>query len=462
MRQRVAVGRLLVLVMTLALAASACAGGEGDAPGAGGTDQETAAADGTPDGDGEPSGEPIRIGASLPLTGQFSTPASKHELGYQLCVDQINERGGLLDRPVELAVQDNRSDTEVAVSQYEEFVSGDNVDLLFGSFSSLLTFPTSVVAEEAGMVYPVPSGGALPVWSRGFENIFYFQQDAAEYVASGPVNMLEHYRDEGVIPEGEFPETAAVVHVNDFFFNAVANGLLGNTIEMPDGSGTIDLSPGILQEAGIEVVFEEQYPTEYDDWLQLAQSIQESGADAVFAGTLFQGALDLMRALESVGYEPDVLYMAQGAQLDFGENLGSSANGVIAHSSWHPEAEWEGVINGEPYSNEQFIEDFNAANDQAPDEDAAIPFALCQGMAQAVQATGTTDNAEIRSWLDERTAEEPAETIMGDFYWDEDGLPAGRDHLVTQWQDGELQFIYPTGEFEGVTDVVFPKPGWSG
>ena len=61
-------------------------------------------------------GEPIKIGSSLPLTGNFSVSGEKHQQGFQLCVDLINEKGGLLGRPVELIVSDNRSDTETAIA----------------------------------------------------------------------------------------------------------------------------------------------------------------------------------------------------------------------------------------------------------------------------------------------------------------------------------------------------------
>ncbi len=81
-------------------------------------------------------------------------------------------------------------------------------------------------------------------------------------------------------------------------------------------------------------------------------------------------------------------------------------------------------------------------------------------MEQAVRATGTTDNAALRDWLASRTADDPVRTILGDFYWDERGLPLDKPFLMTQWQDGELEFVYPVGEFPGTVDLVWPKPEW--
>jgi branched-chain amino acid transport system substrate-binding protein len=443
--------RKLTVVTALALLATACGGDEAE--------DEEAAADETEEPTEEAAGEPIRIAASLPLTGEFSIPGAKHRDGYQYCVDQINAAGGLLGRPVELRVEDNRSDTEVGVSQYERFIDVENVDLFFGTFSSLLTFPTSAVAEQAGMVYPVPSGGALRIWERGFENMFYFQQDAAEFIGEAPINAILGYRDAGVIPEDQFPETAAVVYADDFFAAAIATGLLGGTVEIPDSGEIVDLSPGYLDEVGIEAVLDEQWPADFTAWVQLANTIRNADADMLLAATASpEEAIELVRALQTVGYQPDILYMSQGTQSEFLENLGDAANGILAHAAWHPEMAFEGELAGETVTNADFIDGFTAAFDRPPDEDEAIPFAVCQGMEQAIRGAGSTDNAAIKTWLRERTADDPVRTIMGDFYWDDRGLPEERDPVMTQWQDGELRFVAPIGEFEGVVDMVFPKP----
>jgi branched-chain amino acid transport system substrate-binding protein len=406
------------------------------------------------------NGGAIRIGASLPLTGSFSIPGSKHLDGYQFCVDLINERGGLLGRPVELIAGDNRSDTETAVSQYERFINVENVDLIFGTFSSLLTFPTTVVSEQAGMVYPVPSGGALEIWQRDFQHIFYFQQNAAEFIGGAPVSALVTYRDEGVISEEEFPRTAAVVHADDFFADAITNGLLGNPVEIP-GQEPVDLSPGFLAEAGIEVVFQDEWPEGFGDWVSLANSMRGSNADFLLALTASPDeAISLIRAVETVGYNPDAIYMSEGTQTEFQQTLGDAADGIMSHASWHPLVEFEGLLAGEPYTTQDFIDEFSEEFGREADEDEAIPFAVCQGMEQAVRAVGSTDNAAIRDWFAERTPDDPVRTIMGDFSWDERGLPVERDYLMTQWQGDELAFIFPLGEFEGVTEIVYPKPEW--
>jgi branched-chain amino acid transport system substrate-binding protein len=81
-------------------------------------------------------------------------------------------------------------------------------------------------------------------------------------------------------------------------------------------------------------------------------------------------------------------------------------------------------------------------------------------MEQAIRATESTDNNALRDWLAARTKEEPVKTVLGDFHWDEKGLPPDKPFLITQWQDGELKFVYPIGQFPGTSDLLWPKPNW--
>ena len=401
--------------------------------------------------------EPIKIGASLPITGGFAINGEKHRDGYQLCVDLINEKGGLLDRPVELIVSDNQSDVETTMAQVERFLNVDDVDLMFGTFSSKLTFPMSSALEQAGMVHPIPSGAALRIYMRGYETPYYFQQKAAEFVGQSPINMIKD-----LVAEGDQPATAALVFADDFFAGSIANGLLGGDVEVEGEDDVVSLAPGLISEAGMELVYEEMWPEEgFSDWVTLANSIKESGAEYLFGLTASPDeAIQLVRALQTVEYQPKGIYLSQGSQQEFADALGESADGITIHAAWHPAVQWEGLLAGEPYTNQNFQDDFKAKFGRDGDEDEAIPFALCQGIEQAVRATGSTDNAAIIEWLGARTAADPVKTIIGDRYWDEKGLPIDADFVMVQWQDGNLAFVYPVGEFPGTSDLVWPKPEW--
>ena len=462
--------RPMALLVVFALLVAACAGDDDDTTttaAAGGDDTTTTAAAGGDDttttaaagGDDTTttaavSDDPILFAASLPLTGDFAIPGSKHGDGYQFCVDEINANGGLLGRTVELLVEDNRSDPEITVSQVQRQIEVENADALLGTFSSLLTFPASTVANQAGMMYPIPSGAALRIWERGFDNIFYFQQNAAELIGFSPVAMIDHYTGTGVIDPAI--STVAIVHADDFFANAIVTGLVGGEVSIPDSDVVVDVD-GYLGPAGIDVVYQEQWPVPFTDWLTLANSIKNSGADMVAAATASPDeAISLVNAFATVQYEPKLIWMSQGAQSEFQDTLGDLADGVTIHSAWHPLADWEGVLAGEAYTNADFIDGFTASFGRAPDEDEAIPFSLCQAVEQAILGVGSTDNAAMSEWLHARTAADPVKTILGEWTWDERGLPIDRSMIMVQWQGGELKFVYPVGEFPGTVDLVYP------
>jgi branched-chain amino acid transport system substrate-binding protein len=400
---------------------------------------------------------PIRIGASLPMTGGFAINGQLHKEGYELCVKLINDKGGLLGRQVEMLVSDNQSDTETAIAQTERLISQDKVDFIFGTFSSRLTFPMTPITEQAKMVHPIPAGAALRIYERGQKYIFYFQPNAAEYVGKSPVEMIQK-----LVPEGDRPKTVALVYADDFFANALVTGLTGGKVEIEGSDRVVDLAPGVLAEAGMEIVFQQQWPEEgFSDWISLANSIKASNADMVFGLTASPDeTIQLVRAMQTVDYNPKAVYLSQGTQEEFREGVGDAANGIFIHSSWHPAVAWEGLLAGEKFTNQDFIAAYNAEYGKDPDEDVAIPFAICQGIDQAVRAVGSTDNTAIRDWLAARTEADPVRTILGDFHWDERGLPLNKPFLMTQWQNGELKFVYPLGQFPGTVDLIWPKPEW--
>jgi len=400
---------------------------------------------------------PIKIGTSLPLTGEVSITGTKHQAGYQLCVDLINADGGLLGRPVELIVSDNQSDVDTTLAQFERFINQDKVDLIFGTFSSKLTFPATSITEKAGYLHPIPSAAALRVYERGFKNLVYFQPNAAEYIGASPVMMIKD-----LVAADQQPKTVALAWADDFYANALIAGLLGQdvTFQNDDGSEkTVSLAPGELSKMNVEIVFQQQWPEGFTDWTTLAASLKAADADFLFAPvTSADEAIQLVRALKTVGYKPDGLFMSQGAQKEFGEQLGTDANGITIQASWHPLANFSGVLNGKEFTNQMFLDAFQTKYGVEGGEDEAIPFALCQGIEQAVRTTGTTDNKVLHDWLAARTAAEPVKTILGDFYWDERGLPINKSFIMTQWQDGELKFVYPTDAFPGVVPLVYPMP----
>ena len=163
---------------------------------------------------------PIRIGASLPLTGRFSEPGSAAKQGYEVWTRLVNEKGGLLGRPVQMTVLDNASNQRTAVADYEKLITVDKVDLVVGPFSSFLVIPTSEVAARYGYAFVEPAGVTPGGGPRGRDEEQAGGQDAQRgrqsfrdhrrsprRTKSGGNNILTLDEATGVLARGDVPES---------------------------------------------------------------------------------------------------------------------------------------------------------------------------------------------------------------------------------------------------------------
>lgn len=441
---------LALPVIALAVTAAGCGGSSSSSSGDNGTTSDQAA-----------SGKPIKIGVSLPLTGPFSVPGANFKQSYQLCADLINKGGGIDGRQLKLVISDNRSDPQTTVNQTQRFISSDHVDMLFGTFSTLLAFPAEAIAEQQKMVYLEPADSAVASHSRGFKYNFGFTLKPIDYIGQSPVDAIFALKKAGDIAASDMPKTAAVIYQDDFFPNSIAQGLTGGKTKIPGSNKTVDFGKGYLADKGVKVVFKQQFPGDFNDWVSLANSVKRSGADYLFALTTPPAEVNIVRALATVKYHPKGAFFSQGTYDQFKQSLGKKVNGIIVWSTWSKDVKWQGLLNGKPFSNQDFIAAFKAKYGTPPDEDHAQAFAVCQAAEQAMDATGGTDNTKIRDWLAARTAADPVKTVQGDYHWDDVGLTAGRDVLLLQWQNGQLKPIYPVGpEYPGTTKIVWPDPNW--
>jgi branched-chain amino acid transport system substrate-binding protein len=413
---------LVPFVAALALLAAGC-GGDDNEGSAGGT---TAA--GTETG-GTPSGDPIRIGASLPLTGDFSEPGEAAKRGYDVWVELVNKNGGLLGRPVSIVVKDDQSDQNLVVTDYNALISKDKVDLLLGTFSSLLNLPASAVAERNQMVYVEPAGGSPEMFSRGYKYLFFAQQATAQHQADLFVEWA------GGLTGDEKPKTAAYVIADDPFGGPVAEGVRKG-----------------LEAADVQTVYSKIYPPETVNFDAIAAAVAAKKPDVIAQGSAgLSDGVGLIRALIKVGYSPKQLFQASTPSFadQYSKAIGiDNTEGVFYAVSYHVDTPTTG--------NDEFLAAYRAKyNNEDPPEDAADGYAAAQVLQAAVEAVGEIDQDKIRDWLHENEVD----TILGKLSWDEKGAPE-QAFLLAQWQKGDEEIVLPKEAATSDT-IVNPKPDWT-
>ena len=371
---------------------------------------------------------PIMIGVSLPLTGDFSDPGTAAERGYQVWQALVNGNGGLLGRQVQLKIVDNKSDPNTASADYENLISIDKVDLVVGTFSSLLVIPTSAVVAKHGYVYIEPAGGAPDVFNRGLTNLFFAQpgqsvQNAdpfALYVLGLPANIR--------------PKTFAIVSLDD-----------------PFTKGVTDRIKGLLTAGGLTAVYETTYSGDTTNFSSIAAQVAALNPDLLIGGTQTDDSIAQIKAYQAANYQPRIAYFTNGPTLPatFRKALGSATEGIFSSISWFPDAH--------EYENDKFVakyvEMFGGTPGDIP-EDAANAFTVGQVLEQAVQNIKSIDNAALIAELHHSTYK----TVVGPLSFDETGAPQG-NYMLLQWQGDNFIIVGPGNRAE--TDPKAPpKPNW--
>jgi branched-chain amino acid transport system substrate-binding protein len=101
----------------------------------------------------------VRIGLDNPLTGTYAALGKNELVGCQIALDEINAKGGVLGRPVELLVEDSSSgDAGTAVQKARKLIEGGKVDFLLGNINSALSLAVAQVSNEKGVLHIVPGG----------------------------------------------------------------------------------------------------------------------------------------------------------------------------------------------------------------------------------------------------------------------------------------------------------------
>lgn len=371
------------------------------------------------------SGGSIKIGASLPLTGDFSEPGTAAKKGYELWVDVVNNAGGLLGRQVELTIYDNASDPDTAVADYERLITQDKVDLVVGPFSSRLVIPTSEVAAKYGYAFPEPAGGAPDVFNRGLTNIFFCQPAPSAEQAIPFANFILG------LPEDTRPKTFAVITNDDPFSVAVVE-----SVEQ------------LLTEGGLTLALKETYPPDTQDFSALAAKVADLDPDLLVGGSQFEDAVGQIKAYQQAGYQPRgaVFTTGPGLPKEFREALGSATEGVFAPISWFEQSTTE--------TNPEFVAAYHKKyGDEPIAEDSANAYTVGQVLQQAIENTQSVDNAALIEEMHSATFT----TVVGPLSFDEAGRPKG-SYMVLQWQGDMYQIVAP--DFAKQADGIWPKPSW--
>src|SRR3954471_811532 len=164
------------------------------------------------------SGNPIRIGVGLALTGAGAAPSKVVNTALELWRDDINAKGGLLGRPVELVIYDDQSTPANVPGIYTKLISVDKVDLLLGPYGTNFVAPAMpTIIQNKKLTISFTAIGI----NRQFNYDKYFSM-----VSVGPdgVNAFSIGMFDLAAQQNPKPETVAILAADAEFAQSAAQG----------------------------------------------------------------------------------------------------------------------------------------------------------------------------------------------------------------------------------------------
>lgn len=331
--------RVLVAVTTLFVVAAACAAEEPGATGgeenqAGGQEEPAGGQEepeGGTDGAGEETdGEPVRIGVNIEQSGDASVQGEAYTRAVELFAEQLNAGGGVLGRPVELSIVDNRTDPTEAVTQTQQLVD-EGVVAMVGPGTS----PTTLAAMDVILQSRVPTismGSADAISDPPGDRPNVFKTPARGSLMAQVI--LDHMQEQGIGRVG-------LIAVNN-----------------PYGDSGVTAWEEIADQGEVELVGIERFEPADTDMSAQLRNVIDAGAEAIVTWAIPPGAPTVRRnAVEDVGVELPMYFDAgAGAEL-FIELAGTAADGALIV---HPRTlVWDQVPEDHPQYDE--LQEFGTA-----------------------------------------------------------------------------------------------------
>lgn len=377
--------RLAIGIAVTATVVTGCGGGSDDSASGGSSD------------------EPIRIGASVSLTGNYASSGANVSNGYQLAVDQINADGGVLGRQLELDLQDDQSDAGIVSRLYTEFLGSTGVDAVLSPYGSALAGPAAQLAEryQTPMVHSQTSSPAV------------FDGTSWSVMAGlGP----------GRDTLAQVPQFAA-----DAGYTRIT--LVNNDLDA--FSAICDGAEETITDAGAELVDRIEYAASTSDFSSTALRIAEGDPQVVIECSAIQDSIGLTRALDQQGFRPEVIASPTAVDPAFVEGLGDLAERTVGYTQFDAALGFEGT--------EEFLAGYEDAYDTPVNTQAAGAYATVQVLAAAIEEAGSTDKSAVNDALHAGGFE----TVLGQYAVDDSGVQTGYSPVLFQWIDGAQAIVFP-------------------
>ena len=322
-------------------------------------------------------GTPIKIGFGMALTGPLAVNGKQALLGAQIWQDEVNAKGGLLGRQVQLINYDDQSKPDTVPGLYTKLLEVDKVDLIVSGYATNMVAPLIPVAMQKNKTL-------LSLFALDANAEFKYPKYFSYIPTAGP-------NPKQTISEGFFqvaaaqnpkPKTVAIASEDAEFSRNAAEGARANA-----------------KQYGFEVVYDKNYPPSTTDFSPIVRAIQAVNPDLVVICSYPLSSVGMVLSANELGLKPKMMGAAMvGLQATaIKDKLKGKLNGIINYDNWVPSAKMMAPA-------EAFFKKYQArAAGQGVDPLGYYlggwGYAYLQVLAQAIEGTKSIDDDKIANYF---------------------------------------------------------------
>jgi branched-chain amino acid transport system substrate-binding protein len=380
--------------------------------------------------------DPIKIGFGMGLTGGLAAQGKAALLSMQLWKDDVNKKGGLLGRPVELVYYDDQSKPATVPGIYTKLLDVDKVHFVVSGYGTNLIAPAMPLVIERRLVFPALFGLAN---NEKFNYQGYFQ-----IMPAGPRPALDWTGTffEVAVKQTPRPQTVAMVGADaEYPHNAMAGA-----------------RENIKRLGGFKIVYDSTYPPTTVDYTPIIRAIKALDPDIVAVYSYPPDTAGMVLAAHEVGLRPKMFGAGMvGTQFaSLLTKLGPKLNGIVNFDFWVPEPtlKFPGI--------DEFLKRYQAqaAKEGVDPLGHYLPpwaYAYVQVLGLAIEGTKSLDQQMVAEYI----RKNEFDTIIGKARFGANGEWIHSRVLQVQYQGIETtdveQFKHP-----GKRVVLYPEQLKSG
>lgn len=378
---------------------------------------------------GPPAPEVIKIGVASAVTGRFAAEGKFGIDGMKLWEAEVNGRGGIFIKelgkkiPVKLIHYDDESDKDKVAKLAERLINEDQVQVLFGPYSS----PQGIAAAPIAEKYKVPMihwGVATDViWDEGTSWNIQLITPASQYLW-GTAEMVKKF-----IPGAKI----ALLYADDAFSAVAAKG-----------------GAEKAKELGLQIVFNEKYPSDIKDFTPILLRLKELKPDVLLGGGHVVSGLLLSRQLreQKLDFIKLISLLVVVPIERFGKELGPLSEGFMGPSQWEPGVKYTPQLGP---TNPEFVKKFQERYNYVPEYRAAQGYFVGLHLEKILEEAGSLAPEKV---LD--AARRLKFTTAYGVYQVTSGLKQiGHAMVTVQWQGGKPVIVWPPEAAEAQPQFPF-------